>query len=47
MEEKETTEIQRGILEVASGMLPPWVQFGVAVLVHGKRKPESAVQDRI
>lgn len=44
--EKETTEIQRGILEVVSGMLRPWVQFGVAVFKFcGKRKPESTVQD--
>lgn len=47
MEEKETTEIQTGILEGALGMLPSWVQSGVAALVQGKRKPVSAVQDRI
>ena len=47
VEEKETTEIQTGILEGALGMLPSWVQSGVAALVQGKRKPVSAVQDRI
>lgn len=47
MEEKETTEIQRGTLEGALGMLPSWVQSGVAALVQAKRKPVSDVQDRI
>ena len=47
VEEKETTEMQTGILEGALGMLPSWVQSGVAALVQGKREPVSAVQDRI
>lgn len=43
VEEKKTTESQRGVSEGEWGMVPTWLGFWVVPVVDGKRKPVLAI----